>query len=241
MYADVYKYCHGCPQCATATGGGRKSKPLLNPIPVQRPFQIIGVDVLELPKTESGNKFAIVFQDFLTKWPMVYPAPNQKAIRIAHLLADEIVPLFGVPEALLSDHGTNLLSYLMKDVCSFLGIKKLNTTTYHPQCDGMVERFNHTLIAILKKHVEKFGMQWDKHIPGILWAYRNTPHQSTGEKPSYLLFGFDCRSPTEASLLPTSPNGEVDITDYRRELTLSLKHAQELAAVLILKVHRYDF
>ena len=88
--------------------GGRKSKPLLNPIPVQRPFQIIGVDVLELPKTESGNKFAIVFQDFLTKWPMVYPAPNQKAIRIAHLLADEIVPLFGVPEALLSDRGTNL-------------------------------------------------------------------------------------------------------------------------------------
>ena len=241
MYTDVYKYCHGCPQCATATGGGRKSKPLLHPIPVQRPFQIIGVDVLELPKTESGNKFAIVFQDFLTKWPMVYPAPNQKAIRIAHLLADEIVPLFGVPEALLSDRGTNLLSYLMKDVCSFLGIKKLNTTTYHPQCDRMVERFNHTLIAILKKHVEKFGMQWDKHIPGILWAYRNTPHQSTGEKPSYLLFGFDCRSPTEASLLPTSPNGEVDITDYRRELTLSLKHAQELAAVLILKVHQYDF
>ena len=78
-------------------------------------------------------------------------------------------------------------------------------------------------------------MQWDKHIPGILWAYRNTPHQSTGEKPSYLLFGFDCRSPTEASLLPTSPNGEVDITDYRRELTLSLKHAQELAAVSIQK------
>ena len=99
----------------------------------------------------------------------------------------------------------------------------------------MVERFNRTLIAILKKHVEKFGMQWDKHIPGILWAYHNTPHQSTGEKPSYLLFWFDCRSPTEASLLPTSPNGEVDITDYRRELTLSLKHAQELAAVSIQK------
>ena len=117
MYTDVYKYCRGCPQCATATGGGRKSKPLLHPIPVQRPFQIIGVNVLELPKTESGNKFAIVFQDFLTKWLMVYPAPDQKAIRIVRLLADEIVPLFGVPEALLSDRGTNLLSYLMKDVC----------------------------------------------------------------------------------------------------------------------------
>ena len=139
---------------------------------------------------------------------MAHGLPDQKEIRIARLLANAIVPLFGVPEALLSDRGTNLLSYLMKDVCSFLGIKR---TAYHPQCDGMVERFNHTLIAILKKHVEKFGMQWDKR---ILWAYCNTPHQSIGEKPSYLLFGFDCRSPTEASLLPTSPNGEVDITDY---------------------------
>ena len=114
-----------------------------------------------------------------------------------------------------------------------LGIKKLNTTAYHPQCDGMVERFNRTLIAILKKHVEKFGMQWDKHIPRIMWVYHNTPHQSTGEKPSYLLFGFDCRSPTEVSLLSTSPDNEVNITDYRRELILSLKHTGELAATSI--------
>ena len=61
MYTDVYKCCHGCSQCATVTGEGRKSKPLLHLIPVQRPFQIVGVDVLELPETESGNKFAIVF------------------------------------------------------------------------------------------------------------------------------------------------------------------------------------
>ena len=148
VYSDVHKFCRGCPQCATATGGGIKSKPLLHPIPVQRPFQVIGVDELELPKTESGNKFAIVFQDFLTKWLMVFPAPDQKSICIVRLLADEVVPLFGVPEALLSDRGTNLLSYLMKDVCSFLGIKKLNTTAYHPQCDGMVERFNRKLLDV---------------------------------------------------------------------------------------------
>ena len=76
---------------------------------------------------------------------MVYAVPDQKAIRIAKLLTEEIVPLFGVPEALLSDRGTNLLSHLMRDVCNMLGIKKLNTTAYHPQCDGMVEWFNRTL------------------------------------------------------------------------------------------------
>ena len=52
---------------------------------------------------------------------------------------------------------------------------------------------------MLSKHVSKFGVQWDKYLSGVLWAYRNTPHSSTGEKPSFLLFGFDCRHPTEAA------------------------------------------
>ena len=94
---------------------------------------------MELPVTQQGNQYVIVFQDFLTKWPLVYPAPDQKSIRIAKRLAEEAVPMFGVPEALLSDRGTILLSYLMKEVCEFLGITKLDTTVYHPACNGMVE------------------------------------------------------------------------------------------------------
>lgn len=62
---------------------------------------------------------------------------------------DEIIPFCGVPEALLSDRGTNLLSHLMCDVCELLGVKKLNTTAYHPQCDGLVKR---TLKTALRKH-----------------------------------------------------------------------------------------
>ena len=67
---------------------------------------------------------------------MVYPTSNQKAETIASLLVEQVVPFFGVPEALLSDRGTNLLSHLMKDICRLLGIKKLNTTAHHPECDG---------------------------------------------------------------------------------------------------------
>ena len=52
----------------------------------------------------------------------------------------------GVPESLLSEKGLNQLSYLMTDVCSLLGITKLNTTAYHLQCDGLTERFNRTFV-----------------------------------------------------------------------------------------------
>ena len=86
---------------------------------------------MELPVTTQGNRYVIVFQDLFTKWPMVFPTPDQKSERIACLLVEEIIPYFGVPEAVLSDRGTNLLSFLMKDICQLLGIKKLNTTASH--------------------------------------------------------------------------------------------------------------
>ena len=123
----------------------------------------------------------------------------------------------------------------MLDLCRILGITKLNTTAYHPQCDGAVERFNRTLKTILRKHAAKFGCQWDRFLPGVLWAYRNTPHTSTGEKPSFLLYGIDCRSPTEAAYLPTEDIHPTDVEDYREELMLSLTSARQLAAGCIQK------
>ena len=140
---------------------------------VQRALQIVGVDVMDLPVTESGNKHVLVFQDFLTKWPMIYPIPNQQTVHIVRLFAEQVVPMFGVPEALLSDRGTNPLSHLMLDCCQLLGMKKINTTAYHPECDGMVERFNRTLKTTIRKRVDQFGVQWDEHLSGLLWAYRN--------------------------------------------------------------------
>ena len=204
MYTDAEKFARSCPECVIATGTGRRNNPPLHPIPVQRPFQVLGIDVMDLPTTERGNKHVVVIQDLFTKWPMVFPVPDLKALRIARIIAEEVVPLFGVPECLLSDRGTNLLSHLVLDLCSMLGITKLNTTAHHPQCDGAVERFNRTLKTMPRKHAARYGSQWDSYLSGVLWAYRNTPHTSTEEKPSFLLFGMDCRSPTEAAYMPVS-------------------------------------
>ena len=110
-----------------------------------------------------------IFYDLFIKWPMVFAIPDQKTERIAQLLTQEIVPMFRVPEA-LSDWYTNLLSFLIQNVC------KLITMAHHPQCNGLVERFNHTLKTMLRKKVAKFGVQWDTYLSGVLCAYRNIPH-----------------------------------------------------------------
>ena len=85
------------------SGSGRRNKLPLHPIPVQRPFQIVGVDIMDLPATQQGNKHVMVFQNFFTKWLLVYPVPDQKATTLVQLLTEEVIPFFGVPEALLSD------------------------------------------------------------------------------------------------------------------------------------------
>ena len=146
--------------------------------------------------------------------------------------------MFGVPEALVSDRGTNLMSTLMHDICKKLGIRKLNTTAYHPECDGMVGRFNPTLKSALRKHAATYGPQWDKYLSGILFTYRNIPHDSTGEKPSYLLFGVDCRTPTEAAFLQPASLQPEDTQDYREELSLSLSSAWDIAAKAVQKAQQ---
>ena len=204
MYSDTIRFVSNCPECTVTAGVGRHNNPPLHPIPVSRPFQIVGIDIMELPQTKKGNKYVVVLQDYLTKWPLVYPMSDQKPLTLACILAEDVISFFGVPEALLSDRGTNLLSHLMTDLCVLLGIRKLNTTAYHPECDRMVERFNRTLKAMLRKHAARFGMQWDCYLSSVLWAYRNIPHASTGEKPSFLLFGWDQKKPHRSCICSTN-------------------------------------
>lgn len=110
---------------------------------------------------------------------------------------DNVVCRHGVPIELLSDRGPNLLSGLIKDVCSLLGMRKINTTAYHPQSNGLVENFNRTLQSMLAKHAKEFGPAWDLHLQQLLFVYRSRPHSSSGESPNYLIYGRDPRVPTE--------------------------------------------
>ena len=82
---------------------------------------------------------------------------NQSAATTATLLVEQIVSRHGVPAEILYDRRKAFLSELFKEVERLLGFHKVNTTAYHPQTDGLVEKFNRTLIAMLAKTTEKGG------------------------------------------------------------------------------------
>ena len=91
MRADIVKWCQACQVCATRQVG-RSIRPLLSPIPVSGPFDRIGIDVIQFPPSSKGNKYAIVFMDYLTKWPEVFPSKNQNSLTIARLLVEHFIP-----------------------------------------------------------------------------------------------------------------------------------------------------
>ena len=186
MRNDVHTFCRSCLVCSSRKGTRRTCKPSLQPIPVGGPFHRLGVDVLQLPLTTRGNRYVVVFMDYLTKWPEAFAVPDQKAETIARLLVNEIICRHGIPEELLSDRGTNFLSSIIQEICLLLGVKKINTSGYHPQTDGLVEKFNSTLTNMIAKSCDICDRDWDDYLPCLLFAYRVSVQHSTNESPFFL-------------------------------------------------------
>lgn len=145
-------------------------------------------------RSRSGNRFMLVITDYATRYPEVFPLRSVKAKPVA----TSLVQLFSrvrFPAEILTDQGTNFMSTLLKQVYQLLGIKSLRTTPYHPQTDGLTERFNQTLKQMLRKFVSETGRDWDQWLPYLLFAYREVPQASTGFSPFELLYGRDVRGP----------------------------------------------
>ena len=228
MKADVRRHCQSCLVCASRKGGRRTFRPPLQPIPVGGPFHRVAVDILKLPLTSSGNRYVAVFMDYLTKWPEAFAIPDQKAETIAPLFLEHIVCRHGIPEELLSDRGANFLSNLIQEICQVLGVKKINTSGYHPQTDGLVEKFNATLISMIAKSTSD-GAEWDTRLLYVLFAYRASLQESTKESPFFLLYGRDPRVPTSTVLTYQRSPYTIDINDYKSEMMTSLSQAWKLA------------
>ena len=101
----------------------------------------------------------------------------------------------GIPEEILTDQGSNFTSKLLSEFYRLLKVQAVRTSPYHPQCDGLVERFNQTLKMMLRKVVTKEGKDWDKLLPYVLFAYREVPQASTGFSPFELIYDHHVRGP----------------------------------------------
>ena len=164
---------------------------------LQQPFQRIAMDIVgPLPKTSRGNRHILVICDYTTQYPEAVALTTVIAPRVTK----ELIQLFarvGIPEEILTDQGPNFLSSLLEELYCVLQIRRIQTTPYHPQTDGLVERFNGTLKSMLRKFVADSQNDWDTYLPHVLFAYREVPQESTGFSPFQLLYGRRVRGPLD--------------------------------------------
>ena len=197
LFRDVREYCKSCTSCQK-TSSKKPAKVPLIPLPIIGiPFQRMAMDIIgPLPRSRSGKRFVLVICDYATRYPEAVPLHSIDAEHIA----EELVKIFsrvGIPQEILTDQGTNFMSQLLKEVYRLLRIDGVRTSPYHPQTDGLVERFNQTLKNMLRRTALHEGKDWDKLLPYLLFAYREVPQTSTGFSPFELLFGRAVRGPLD--------------------------------------------
>ncbi|XP_063962000.1 uncharacterized protein LOC135155757 [Lytechinus pictus] len=128
--------------------------------------------------------------------------PYQEAATVAQIFVEEFVCRYGVSLELHTDQGRNFEAALFQSVCEILGCSKTRTTAFHPQNNGMVERFNRTL-DLLAKAFADHQKDWDECLPLVMMAYRSSQHKATGYTPSELMMGRGRSSTRRAVWLHT--------------------------------------
>ncbi|XP_062585038.1 uncharacterized protein LOC134246689 [Saccostrea cucullata] len=198
MYVDISRYCKSCSICQKGMQKGRTPKAKLVPIPkIDVPFSRVAIDFVgPLPMTEKKNRYILVCMDYATRFPEAFPMKTQDAESVANALM-EMFSRVGFPKEILSDQGTNFMSSLISNLCKMLKVRKLSTTPYHPQANGLVERFNGTLKQMLKAYAVVEPLKWDVHLPYVLFAYRDVPNETTGFTPFELLYARHVRGPLD--------------------------------------------
>ena len=172
----------------------------------------VAFDILSFPEeTDHGNKVVLVVCDYFTKWTEAVPLKDHQASTVADALITQFFLRLGFPRIIHSDQAPEFISELMQELCQFLEIHQSKTCPYRPQSDGLVERFNRTLIDMLSKFCGERCDDWDDHLPYLLCAYRATINESTGMSPNLMMLGHEATLPIVLMFPSNAPFQNTDV------------------------------
>ncbi len=154
MFEDIRNYVKTCDDCQRR--GGLQKNNIIHPIPAKAPFQRIGIDIVgPLTITRRGNRYIVTAMDYFTKWPIAKALKEATAKAVSKFIYQKIICEHGCPEVLQSDRGTHFVNRVIEDLTEKFRIKHRLSSPYHPQTNGLVERFNQTLCEKLAKLSEE--------------------------------------------------------------------------------------
>ena len=227
--SDVDLWVARCDACESIKPPGRPTKAPMGRMPVGSVMDRLGTDILgPLPETPRGNKYILVVTYYFSKWVEIFAVPDQTAVTCAERILNEVVSRFGTPLSIHSDQGRNYESRIFMELCRLLEVRKTRMSPGNPRCNGLTERFNKTLVRMIKAYLKGEQTDWDRHL-GCL-AYRATVQESTGLTPNLIMLGREVRLPAEVMF--GTANSEFEINsygEYVENLRLKMRHAHDVA------------
>lgn len=238
MYDDVSRWVRACVECNSVKSHQLKSHGLLVPLKVSYPFELVGIDIVgPFKTTKRSNKYVLVCVDYFTNWIEAAPLKTLEAEETANLFFKIIITRHGCPSKILTDQGTQFTSNLLKNLCTKLGVTKLQASSKHPQTNAKAERFIRFLSNALSLNSSKDQSDWDEELDSCLFAYRTTINEMISETPFFLLYGRDAVLPSDLlfGLPVSSPDENINDSEeklnYKLNLVSKLRKAYEKAAI----------
>ena len=183
-----------CLACQLHDPSQAKANPL-NPIEATDIGQILGIDIVgPLPRTPDGHEFIITAIDYFSRWPFARAVSRITTDDIIEFLQQEVIPVIGVPQQVISDRGTQFISDSILEFYRRLQITSTPSTAFHPQTNGAVERFNQTLQKLLRKLCLRTH-DWNTQLWKALTIIRRSPNSTTSRTPAELLIGKNLKTP----------------------------------------------
>jgi hypothetical protein len=186
MASDVAAWCRDCQLCARGKASPQHTAPVQPILVPEQRFTHVHVDLVgPLPASVEGFKYLFTMADRSSRWLEAIPLKSMAAEDCVDVLILAWVAWFGVPTIITSDQGSQFTSSLWAGLTKLLGIKHVQTTAYHPQSNGMVERTHRQLKAILRARLA--GSIWPEHLPWVLLGLRTAPKEDSGVSAAELV------------------------------------------------------
>lgn len=227
---EVKEYVARCKRCIVSKSPEPEARAPLESIQTHSPLELVCIDFWSAENSNNSSVDVLVVTDHFTRLAHAFPFANQTAKQVAKRLWNDFFCVYGFPERIHSDRGSNFESQLIRDLLEIAHIHKSCTTAYHPAGNGSVEGFNRTLGSMLRALPPHEKNKWSQMINNLTFSYNCTSHETTGYAPFYLMFGRIPRLPVDV-MFESALRDErvVDYDAYVAKLKHDLKESMEAA------------
>ena len=206
----------------------RETRAPLTNIVTTHPFELVAVDFLHLDRCKGGYEYILVIIDHFTRFAQAYATTSKSGKTAAEKIFNDYALRFGFPSRIHHDQGGEFENQLFAQLKNYCGVAGSRTTPYHPQGNGQVERFNRTLLQMLKTLTERQKTNWKDSLNKLIYAYNCTRSEVTGFSPFYLLHGRSPRLPVDMLFNLTPEQGDSNHHHYMEKWKQGMEEAYQI-------------